>query len=116
MAHWLRLILSVLALVGLLAAGTSGAFAAKSQHQCCPEMSAAEMSQTLDDHGGGGGDKRAALPECCVMGVCAFVAPMPPPFASAADPNLFVLSAAPAMDDAPLKNRAPSPDLRPPIA
>ena len=71
MANWIRLICSVLALVGLLAAGTSGAFASKSHHHCCPQMSSA---MPMDDHAAGGaGDNQGVLPDCCVMGACAFV-------------------------------------------
>jgi hypothetical protein len=111
MANWLRLILSVLALVGLLAAGTSGAFA-KSAHQCCPEAS---TSVTMDDHAAGGGDNHA-LPDCCVFGACAVVAPVAPPMAHAATPAVFAKTLAFAADDSGPPSRSPSPDLRPPIA
>jgi len=110
MANWLRLIFSVLALVGLLAAGTGGAVA-KSAHHCCPEMT----SMTMDDHPAGGGDHHS-LPDCCVLGACAVLPPVAPSQAFAVTPAVFAKTLAPAVDDAGPPSRSPSPDLRPPIA
>ena len=111
MTNWLRLVLSVLALVGLLAAGPGGAFA-KSAHHCCPEAS----SMTMDDYTAGGGDHNGALPDCCVFGACAVLPPAAPPVASAETPRVIAQSVATAPDDAGPPSRSPSPDLRPPIA
>ncbi|MCW2274486.1 hypothetical protein GJ654_14860 [Rhodoblastus acidophilus] len=111
MANWLRLIVSVLALVGLLAAGAGGAVA-KNAHQCCPETA----SMTMDDHAAGGGDHHRALPDCCVFGACAVLPPAPPPTASLAAPAVFAEARAAVLDDAGPPSRSPSPDLRPPIA
>lgn len=110
MANWLRLILSVVALVGLLAAGTGGV-AAKSAHHCCPEMT----SMTLDDHATDCGDSKT-LPDCCLFGACAVLPPVAPPVASTAAPVVFAKTAAALRDDAGPPSRSLSPDLRPPIA
>jgi hypothetical protein len=110
MANWLRLILSVVALVGLLAAGSGGAFA-KSAHHCCPEAA----SMTIDEHATDcGGEK--GLPDCCVFGACAVLPPVAPPTASIAAPAVFAKANAAVLDDAGPPSRSPSPDLRPPIA
>lgn len=109
MIHWLRLILSVFALAGLLAAGTGAAVAAKSVHHCCPAMAMA------DHHTSSGHHQTKPLP-CCVAGICAFV-----------KPNLASRVAAPAFqhyadrfslvrDDVGPPSQSLAPDLRPPIA
>lgn len=112
MVNWLRLFVSVLALVGLLAAGAGGAFA-RSAHHCCPEMSS---TMTMDEHARDCGGDNHALPDCCVFGACAVLAPVAPPMASVAAPADFAKTMAPAVDDAGPASRSPSPDLRPPIA
>jgi hypothetical protein len=113
MANWFRFILSVLALAGLLAAGTCGAFAAKVHHHCCPEMSSA---MTMDDQApGGSGHQNGPTPDCCVMGACA-VAPIAAPHALVVTPAVYAQVALPAIDDAVLPSLSVSPDLRPPIA
>jgi len=111
-AHWFRLILSVLSLAGLLAAGSTAAFA-KSRHHCCPEMQAAMTLNAHSTHGDA--DDHGALPECCVMGACAVLAPVAPPVSSVKLRSL-ALSISPAIHDAGLSSVAVAPDLRPPIA
>ena len=114
MANWFRFILSVLALAGLLAAGTGGAFAAKVHHHCCPEMSSA---MAMDDHApGGSGDQHSQTPDCCVMGACAAVAPVAAPHALVVMPPVYAQVALPAIDDAVFSSLSVFPDLRPPIA
>lgn len=109
MIRWLRLVLSVFALVGLLAAGTGAAAAAKSVPHCCPVMAMADHHVSGDKH-------QTNLPDCCVAGVCAF-----------AQPNLASRVAAPALqryaegfslarDDVGPPSQSLTPDLRPPIA
>jgi len=119
-SHWLRLLLSVLALVGLLA-GASGTAVAKmagvqtAAHQCCPQRHAASQHHTASQHPAPG---KATPPDCCAAGLCACVQPLPPP-------RLILSRLAPQ----PVAARLPSPrawrklaslsrppDLRPPIA
>jgi hypothetical protein len=119
-SHWLRLILSVLALVGLLATAPSGVFAATPQipatnnsaqaqsaaHECCP-------------HANHSAPDRAKLPDCCASGLCACAQPNFEPRLT-----LFRLAPQPAATLAPPAPRAwrrlaslsRPPDLRPPIA
>jgi len=115
MANWLRLILSVFALVGLLAAGAGGALA-RSAHHCCPDAASKTKTMTVDDQAtGGAADSHGALPDCCFFGACAVLPPIAPPTASVAAP-VFARMTTPAVDDRGPPSRAPSPDLRPPIA
>ncbi len=115
MANWFRLIFSVLALAGLLAAGIGGAFAAKSHHHCCPQFSA---DMTMDHHASGGaGHDHGATPDCCMMGACALMAPVSPPEAYVVAPSaVYAQAVSLAIDDAGPPSFAVSPGLRPPIA
>ena len=114
MANWLRLILSVFALAGVLAAGTGGAWAAKAHHHC-PHMTSAPMAM-VDHHGGNAGDHRGAMPDCCVFGACAMTPVPGPSRAEVPFPVEFTQVFAPRLDDAGVPSLAVSPDLRPPIA
>ena len=108
MASWLRIILSVLALVGLLVSGTGGALAEKGHHHHCSGMMTDDCPRGDGDHG--------TLPPCCVAPVCALVQLAPPPQAAALAPSDFAFVAAPLRnDDLRADLRAP-PALRPPIA
>ena len=114
MANWFRLILSVLALAGLLAAGTGGAFAGKSHRHHCPEMAAA---MTMGHHASGAaGEHHGATPDCCVMGACALMAPVSAPQACVVTPSAYAQTVLPAIDDAGPPSFSVSPGLRPPIA
>jgi len=113
-AHWFRLILSVLSLAGLLAAGSTAAFA-KNRHHCCPEMQAAMTMDHQHHSTPGDANDHGALPECCVMGACAVLAPVAPP-AFSVKPRSLAQSLSPAIHDAGLASVAVAPDLRPPIA
>lgn len=112
MAHWFRLILSVLSLAGLLAAGSTAAFA-KNRHHCCPEMQAAMTMDVHSTHGDA--NDHLAFPECCVMGACAVLAPVAPPTFSVS-PRILAHSISPAIHDAGVSSVDVAPDLRPPIA
>ncbi|PPQ35652.1 hypothetical protein CH337_16310 [Rhodoblastus acidophilus] len=75
-----------------------------------------QAAMTLDGQAShGDADDHGALPECCVMGACAVLAPVAPP-ASSVKLRSLALSIAPAVNDAGLSSRAVAPDLRPPIA
>lgn len=114
MANWFRLILSVLALVGLLAAGTGEALAATSHHPCCPEMTAA---MTTGHHSAGNaGDHHGATPDCCMMGVCALMTPVSAPQAYVVEPKAYAQVLLPVANDAGTPSFSISPVLRPPIA
>ncbi len=113
MANWFRLILSVLALAGLLAAGTGEAFAGKSHHPCCPETAAA---MTMGHHASGGADDHhGTTQDCCIMGVCALMAPVSAPQAHVVEPGGYAQAVLPAIDDAGPPSYSVSPGLRPPI-
>jgi hypothetical protein len=107
MVRWLRLILSVFALAGLLAAGTCGPVAANTHHHC-PNM-------MMHQHQSGGGD-RGTMPECCATAACFVVQPA----ASSQDAVILLRALAQAfllpLDDARISSLPVSPDLRPPIA
>ncbi len=114
MSSWFRLIFSVFALAGLLAAGTGGASAGKNHHPCCPEMATA---MTTDHHAlGDVGDHHGTPPDCCIMGVCALTAPVPAPQAYVVAPGSYAQLVLPAIDDAGPSSFSVSPGLRPPIA
>ena len=114
MASWFRLILSVMALAGLLAVGTGGAFAAKGHHHCCPEMLAAMTTGHHD--AGGAGDHHGATPDCCTIGACALMAPVAAPEAHVVTLGAFAQAALPAIGGVGLPSFSVSPGLRPPIA
>ncbi|WP_298356438.1 hypothetical protein [Rhodoblastus sp.] len=114
MSSWFRLIFSVFALAGLLAAGTGGAFAGKNHQHRCPEMS---VAMTVDHEAPGqAGDNYGGTPDCCMMGVCALTAPVPAPQAYVVAPGSYAQAALPAIDDAGPPSFSVSPGLRPPIA
>lgn len=114
MANWFRLLLSVLALAGLLAAGTGEALAGKNHHPCCPEMAAAMA--TSHHAAGDASDHHVATPDCCMMGVCALMTPVSAPQAIVAEPNAYAQVVLPAIEDAGPPSFSVSPGLRPPIA
>ena len=114
MANWFRLIFSVLALAGLLAAGTGEALAGKSHPPCCPEMA---VAMTTGHHAAGNaGDHHGATPDCCMVGVCALMAPVPAPQASVVEPGAHARVVLPAIDEAGPPSFSLSAVLRPPIA
>ena len=108
MLRWVRLLISVLALVAALASGVSGAFAAKVGHSC------AEMS--MDDCPDGHCDDGAALPSCAqfVCGPSQTTLPLHLTFVS----PMVVTLVAPSLprEDLLLGGVSGPPDLRPPIA
>jgi hypothetical protein len=116
MGHWFRLFLSVLALAGLLAAGAGGAVAMPNHnhqyHHCCPTMTSC---MSMDAHQTGGGD-HAAVPDCCLSGLCAVAQPDLPSHAVVISRRAFVQVFLPALDEAGDPSLPISPDLRPPIA
>jgi hypothetical protein len=107
MVHWVRLVISVFALVGLLATGTSGAVAAKTQHHCANMM----MHQPQ-----GGGDDSGAASKCCATGVCFAVQPTLSPCVAVSSVRTFTRVFLPPLSDATIPDLPVSPDLRPPIA
>jgi len=106
MVHWFRLILSVFALVGLLAAGTSGAWAAKTHHHCADMMM---------DHHQGDGDDRGTMPECCATGACFAVQPTFSSYVPVFSVRTFAQVFLSPLSDARIPSLPASPDLRPPI-
>ncbi|MDE2361105.1 MAG: hypothetical protein KGM42_00395 [Hyphomicrobiales bacterium] len=108
MLRWLRLVLSALALAGLLSAGEGGAFAAKAQdhHHC--------MSMMGDDCPGG--DDHGAMPPCCVTPACPMLQGLLSPEAAVVSPISATLLALPLRDDEHSFGVRAPPDLRPPIA
>ncbi|WP_374546429.1 hypothetical protein [Rhodoblastus sp.] len=115
MAHWLRLILSIFALCGLLAASVGGAMAAQTHHQahhCCPAMSAETASHAHQ----GQADDCDATSKCCIFGLCAMPASLAATQASALVPRLVARASFPLFILAGPPSRTSAPDLRPPIA
>jgi hypothetical protein len=78
-------------------------------------MSAA-MSMSDHQTPGGSRDQHGAMPDCCVMGACAFMTPVATAHAMVITPSGYAQVALPASDDAFLPSLSISPDLRPPIA
>jgi len=114
MAHRLRLILSVFALCGLLAASAGGSVAAQTHHQahhCCPAMST-EMAPHSHH---GQADDRDAASKCCIFGLCAMPASLAATQASAPAPRLVARPSFPLFVLAGPPSRTTTPDLRPPI-
>jgi methylglyoxal synthase len=107
MVRWIRVFLSVFALVGLLATGTSGAVAAKTQHHCANMM----MHQPQ-----GGADDSGAASKCCTTGVCFAVQPTLSTCVAVFSVRTFTRVFLPALSDATIPTLPLSPDLRPPIA
>lgn len=107
MVHWLRLVISVFALVGLLATGTSGAVAAKTQHHCANMM----MHQPLD-----GSDDSTSASKCCTTGVCFAVQPTLSTCVAVSSVRTFTRVFLPPLSDSTIPTLPVSPDLRPPIA
>jgi hypothetical protein len=102
----------VLALCGLLAAGTGGAMTAQG-HSCCPGMSAAAAS---DHHHDGQDEQGATIPKCCVLGLCGAPAPFAAtqsfsPMRRIATRIVFLM-----LEGAGFSGQPAAPDLRPPIA
>lgn len=108
MLRWVRLLISILALVAALASGAGGAFAARGGHSCA-EMS---MGDCPDSHG----CDDAALQGCAqfVCGQCQTTLPLHEAFLS----PVALRPMAPSLprDDLPLSALSGPPDLRPPIA
>jgi methylglyoxal synthase len=107
MVRWIRVFLSVFALVGLLATGTSGAVAAKTQHHCANMM----MHQPQ-----GGADDSGTASKCCATGVCFAVQPTLSKGAAVSSVRTFTRVFLLPLSDATIPTLPVSPDLRPPIA
>jgi hypothetical protein len=120
MVNWLRVILSVFALCGLLVAGGGGAMAAgvnaAKAHHCCPSMAIEAMSAELaTDHHHGQPAGRDAASKCCIFGLCAVPASLAVAQGYALAPRLVArVSFSPFGLAGPL-SQTTSPDLRPPI-
>jgi hypothetical protein len=109
MVRWFRLVLAVLALVGVMAARPGGAVAAKGahHHHHCMGM--------MDDQNCPG-DDQGSVPACCVAAVCAMVQPSFSEQDSVLTPLGFTQITMPMLDDVWRSSVRPPPDLRPPIA
>lgn len=105
--RWVRLLVSVVVLVGALAVGAGGAVVSKAGHSCV-EMA---MDDCPDKHAGDG----AALPQCqdIFCGPSQSSLPNHQPLLSPVAPG-FAARLAPRDDSEPGGLRNP-PDLRPPI-
>lgn len=110
MIAWVRLILSVFALAGLVAAAP-GAALAKAHKAVAPHHHCAHMPEgTCPD------DDAGALPACCVASVCAFMPPAVLKQEAVPTAGISTLVDLPVRDDLWHSGIRPPPDLRPPIA
>lgn len=109
MIRWIRVVLTVLAVAGVLAArpGMAAPATDTHQHQHCMGV-ADEPNCPSHDHG--------AVPTCCVAAVCAMVQPVFPEQHSVVIPLGFTHVALPMPDDAWRSGVRPPLVLRPPIA
>jgi hypothetical protein len=115
MLHWARLLIALFALSTALAAGATGAFAAKKGPPCMAMMEHGHHGAgATTDHRAGGcdGDDAAA---CCTP-ACCFVALLSGPCRILAAVPLSARVAMPFVDDLRLSGSRAPPDLRPPIA
>lgn len=109
MLRWVRLVLSILAVVGLLAAAP-GAAVAKTQQQT-------HHHHCMDMPDGDCPDQNAgATPACCIASACAFVQPALPGAGAAFSLVDLALVDLPLRDDKRLSSLSVPPDIRPPIA
>ena len=115
MVRWFRLLLSIFALVGLMASAPAQAFVSHAHysgmahHECCPGMGGAHHDKSHD---------HSSLPGCCIVGFCACHVATPCPLpCGEMRPALFsrVPFIAPTSENGPFGQSRP-PDLRPPIA
>lgn len=109
MIRWVRLVLAVLALVGVLAArpGVAVAGTGAHHHHHCIGM--------MDDENCPG-DDQGAVPACCVAAACAMMQPVSCEQDSILTPLCFLQLSLPLLDDVWRSGFRPPPDLRPPIA
>jgi hypothetical protein len=107
MVRWIRVLLSIFALVGLLAMGTGGAVAAKTQHHCANVM----LHQPQ-----GGADDSGTASKCCTTGVCFAVQPTLSTCVAVSSVRAFTRVFLLPLSDATIPTLPVSPDLRPPIA
>lgn len=116
MVRWVRLLLSVFALCGLLVVGGGGAMAAKAHH-CCPATSigTTAVEKTATDHDHGQSDDHDAAAKCCAYGLCAVPASLAATESYALAPRLVARVSFPPFGLAGPPSQTTSPDLRPPI-
>ncbi|MBB4196627.1 amino acid transporter [Rhodoblastus sphagnicola] len=118
MTRWIRLIVSILALVGLMASTAAVArphpgghvhyaqasAQPSSAHSCCPNQ-----PEPSPDHSG--------APDCCLAGLCACVASaFAPPLALNQKAPAFVTAVRPPPRASRLASLSRPPDPRPPKA
>jgi hypothetical protein len=107
MFRWLRLLISVLALLAVMAGGTGGATAASTHHHDCALM-AMDDSPCEGDMG--------VLPPCHDSMLCAGLQILPPPHFSILDRVVELRFVSQVEGFSRPSGLRPTPDLRPPIA
>lgn len=115
--HHSRTILTIVALLAILASGMSGVRLDKASHACDGMAMGVTMDDCRDHHMGSNPGDGAAMPDCAAFVCAAGQTALPALDAFHHSFAILTLSAQPALrDDALLHDLRGPPDLRPPIA